>query len=175
MKLDITPILRNSGGTIGFSYDEPLEMLEGGIGTIEFQGLVHIEGQIKNFNGMLELEAKAETMYETQCDRCCKPLQGKISVVIDEDVVEASTSENSDVQVEERYEFTGHELQLDTIAAEAILLDIPIIHLCSEDCKGLCPDCGIDLNLNSCHCSETKQVDSRLELLRKFSASDEED
>jgi len=48
--------------------------------------------------------------------------------------------------------FEGGELHLSEIACEQIFLEIPYQPLCHEECKGLCPGCGKDLNLLSCEC-----------------------
>lgn len=177
MKIDITPILRNSGAALDFVFDETLAMLEGGIGTVTFTGPVHLEGKVRNFNGMLELEAKATVSYTTQCDRCCDPLSGSLSVDIREDVVEQKTEiapDEADAEVEEeRYVFTGHVLELDVIAAETLLLDVSPYNLCKEDCLGLCPDCGANLNRNACNCGSNRPVDFRLEVLKRFSDPDD--
>ena len=50
---------------------------------------------------------------------------------------------------------------------EQILLDFPYRHLCKEDCKGLCPKCGKDLNEGSCGCP-TDDPDPRFDVLRKL-------
>jgi len=177
MKIDITPILRNSGAALDFVFDETLGMLEGGIGTVTFTGPVHLEGKVRNFNGMLELEAKAAVSYTTQCDRCCDPLSGTLSVDIREDIVESGTEAAPDgaetQEEEERYVFTGHVLELDVIAAESLLLDTPPYNLCKDDCLGLCPDCGANLNRNACNCGSNRPVDFRLEVLKRFSDPDD--
>ncbi len=48
--------------------------------------------------------------------------------------------------------FEGGEIHLSEIACEQIFLEIPYQPLCREDCKGLCPQCGRDLNLSPCDC-----------------------
>ncbi|NIV30868.1 MAG: DUF177 domain-containing protein, partial [Anaerolineae bacterium] len=48
---------------------------------------------------------------------------------------------------------------------EQAWLAIPMKPLCRADCKGLCPQCGATLNLESCAC-ETERIDPRLELLK---------
>lgn len=175
MKLDLTPILKNPGAALDFSFDEPLDMLEGGIGTVTFTGPVHLEGSIRNFNGMLELDALAGVSYQTQCDRCCEPISDELSVAIHEDVTEESGSapEPTEEQEEERYTFSGHALELDVIAAESLLLQTPAYNLCKQDCKGLCPVCGANLNRTTCDCGSNKPVDFRLEALKRFSDPDE--
>ena len=52
------------------------------------------------------------------------------------------------------------------LAREAFILDMYTKTLCSEDCKGLCPRCGADLNLGPCSCK--KEVDPRLAVLAKL-------
>ena len=176
MKLDITPILRNSGAKLDFTFDESLEMLSEGIGQVAFEGPVHLAGQLRNFNGMMELEAVARIHYVTQCDRCCEPIVGDLAVNIREDVVEVSDRDPAPAEgeEEERYVFSGHELELDTLTAEALLLEAPVYILCKEDCKGLCPECGTNLNRKACDCGSNRPVDFRLEALKRFSDPDEQ-
>jgi uncharacterized protein len=58
-------------------------------------------------------------------------------------------------------------IDLDPLVAEQILLQIPMKVLCREDCKGLCPHCGISLNQHSCQCY-AERIDSRLAVLKKL-------
>jgi uncharacterized protein len=48
--------------------------------------------------------------------------------------------------------YTNDEIDLDSLLREQLLLVIPMAHLCREDCKGLCPQCGKDLNEGPCDC-----------------------
>ncbi len=48
--------------------------------------------------------------------------------------------------------YDGVEIQLREMFREQILLQIPMRHLCKEDCKGICPGCGANLNKEECHC-----------------------
>ncbi len=45
------------------------------------------------------------------------------------------------------------QVDLELVSREAILLDLPLAPLCREDCAGLCPTCGIDLNEGACDCA----------------------
>ena len=58
-----------------------------------------------------------------------------------------------------------YTLDLDELVAMDILLELPTRFLCREDCKGLCPKCGTNLNESTCNCSQEKEVDSRLSVL----------
>jgi uncharacterized protein len=48
----------------------------------------------------------------------------------------------------------GEEINLDNIFREQIYLSLPIKNLCKEDCRGLCPGCGVDLNIQNCKCKK---------------------
>lgn len=51
--------------------------------------------------------------------------------------------------------YDGEEIDLSNEIAEQVLLELPYKPLCSENCKGLCPECGTDLNNSKCDCSSS--------------------
>lgn len=65
----------------------------------------------------------------------------------------------------DREYFDGRTIDLDPIVREQVLLALPVSVLCRDDCKGLCPQCGQDLNEAECGC-ERKVVDPRLAVLK---------
>jgi DUF177 domain-containing protein len=65
----------------------------------------------------------------------------------------------------DREYFDGRTIDLDPIVKEQVLLALPVSVLCRDECKGLCPQCGQDLNEAECGC-ERKVVDPRLAVLR---------
>jgi uncharacterized protein len=83
----------------------------------------------------------------------------------------------SPTQLEEEHELSDDELDVtyleegrintEHLLRENILLSLPIQPLCHEDCHGLCPRCGANLNQGACGCTETR-VDPRLQVLRKL-------
>ena len=63
--------------------------------------------------------------------------------------------------------YEGDEIDFSNEIAAQIILAIPIKPLCSEECKGLCPDCGVDLNESQCSCYR-KNFNLKFEILKKF-------
>ena len=59
----------------------------------------------------------------------------------------------------------NHELDLREVVRQHLLLELPMQSVCSEDCQGLCPQCGVDLNEGPCTC-EPEPADDRLTPLR---------
>jgi len=60
---------------------------------------------------------------------------------------------------------SSDSFQIDDLVRETIILALPLKPLCSEDCKGLCPVCGTDLNKSQCNCIK-KETDPRWEKLK---------
>jgi uncharacterized protein len=63
--------------------------------------------------------------------------------------------------------FEGDEIDLSNVIYEQIVLSFPMKPLCHEGCKGLCPRCGIDRNIESCQC-DSVQPDPRWDALKKL-------
>lgn len=70
----------------------------------------------------------------------------------------------------DREYFDGRTIDLDPIVREQVLLALPASVVCKDDCKGLCPRCGQDLNEAECGC-ERKVVDPRLAVLKSIKLS----
>jgi uncharacterized protein len=62
------------------------------------------------------------------------------------------------------FPFDGDRIDLEPLFREQFVLSVPYAPLCTEDCKGLCPQCGIDLNTGTCKCE--KPIDPRLAALK---------
>ncbi len=93
------------------------------------------------------------------CSRCLEKFDHHISVNLEK---EFSKDEIDDPAA----------LDLTDFYIENILLTIPIKPICDEDCKGLCPQCGQNLNENECNC-EQEFVDLRLARLKDFFDEDD--
>ena len=97
----------------------------------------------------------------TLCDRCLTPVERDLSMNFEHILVHELAGED-----EEEFIVCGdYTLNLDELVTMDILLELPTRILCREDCKGLCPKCGTNLNESTCSCSQQKEVDSRLSVL----------
>ena len=121
---------------------------------------VRVTGEVRNTGGLVELRYTAELSYPKQCDRCLA-IAGKS---VKQDFVHtlalsAENEDNDDIII-----VAGYTLDLFSLVRDDILLEMPIKHLCSEDCRGLCPVCGQNLNEGSCGCKR-EAVDPRMAVL----------
>ncbi|MCI8386937.1 MAG: DUF177 domain-containing protein [Clostridiales bacterium] len=129
---------------------------------------VKVTGEIVNMGGYICLKARAEVEYDTECARCLEPLHRSLTVELERTVVNHGSLENtSDEDADDYLEIVDGELDIETTIAEELMMNFPIRELCSENCKGLCPKCGKNLNEGECGCV-TKEIDPRLAILQKL-------
>ena len=100
------------------------------------------------------------------CARCLRPAEGTLSAQVRE-IFE------SDGDGEEVYPLSGAQVDLEPLARDAVLLELPLVPLCREDCQGLCPTCGADLTESACNC-DTTQLDPRWAALEQLYPADPE-
>jgi uncharacterized protein len=95
------------------------------------------------------------------CDRCAEDFKRNYAFDIDKIVVQKL--ENEDDDFDDFIVVENNELDLNDYVYQEIQLFLPQKMLCSEDCKGLCPKCGKNLNKEKCSCE--KEVDPRMAAL----------
>jgi len=86
-----------------------------------------------------------EGAWDGPCRRCLVPVKGTLRV----DFQELFESKPRDG---ESYPLGHDRVDLEPLARESLILDLPLAPICREDCRGLCPACGADLNAGDCGC-----------------------
>ncbi|MEC9489820.1 MAG: DUF177 domain-containing protein [Halanaerobiales bacterium] len=127
---------------------------------IEIKDPIKLELGIFNTKDSFVVEGKLEANLILSCSRCLQKYSSSVELDISEDVLK------SEMEDEE-------ELYLDEIIMDNIILSLPMKPLCSDDCKGICPECGQDLNEGECEC-EVEALDPRLAKLKEFYNEDNE-
>lgn len=136
---------------------------------VEHQGIcplpdpVRVVGAITVRAGVVQLSARAAFVYHGRCDRCLNAFEKTYDVPLEHILVNTlEDEENDDYILLDQY-----QLDLADLTMADILLELPYKSLCREDCRGLCPMCGKNLNEGLCGCSH-KSVDPRLDVLRQL-------
>ena len=136
------------------------------LGVLSTQAVAELEGR------EIRLAGHLETQLEVNCARCLEPMAQQVStdfdvryrpvasIVRDEEI--SLAEEDTEVGF-----YRGHGLFLADALAEQVHLALPMRSLCREDCRGLCPQCGANLNRGSCGCRRTG-IDSRLAPLAEW-------
>ncbi len=108
---------------------------------------VKVEGKIKNIAGVLTIKAVISGTYTSVCDRCMEDASVKLESTLDT-IFDLNEAKDDSLTLE------NGKINLDRTAYDALSLEIPMVLLCKEDCKGICPNCGVNLNFEECHCEE---------------------
>jgi uncharacterized protein len=110
--------------------------------------------QINLFSEGQTVEMKGEVNgdFQTLCSRCGESARSNVKVPIS--VILKPKKNNGDVDDLGYILYSGEVLDCADIIEELLILDIPYAVYCSPECKGLCPDCGINLNTSICSCHE---------------------
>ena len=169
MKLDLKRFAQQPGAVLPFELQLDLSDLEW-CGARPVSRPVHVKGQVRNRAGAMVLNAQLDTVLSLTCDRCTKPFEREKTVEYETLLAfEMANGESDDIVLLNE----DGELELDELMREVFLLEMDTKNLCSEDCKGLCPGCGVDLNVEKCRCK--KEVDPRLAVLARLLEQKETD
>lgn len=163
MKINIASVLKNDGASKMFSGNVELGTFDYMGSTLAFEEPVRVDGKVFNIGGTLEISAQITGKYVTDCSRCGEKVEADLSA----ELFESVDDEFSDID-EECIVVSGNVIDISGSIDACIFNSIPMQFLCREDCKGLCPQCGTDLNKNKCNC-EDEVYDPRFAIFRNLS------
>ena len=155
MRLNVNRLLHTPDASQEVRFEMDLSQLDFG-GAAPIIRPVTVEGRLRNQAGVLLCQLEMHTTLHCVCDRCMEEFDAPKSVSYSCVLAEEKQEEDSDEIILLEHD----EVDLAELARDAFILDMDTKTLCSEDCKGLCPGCGVNLNREPCRCK--KQVDPRL-------------
>ncbi len=161
MVIELDNIFNNEGTALAFHFCLDLSLASVGANK-PFPKPFEVEGKVFNKTSVVRMQATAVSTMHTQCDRCAGDINRRFEVPVDHILVTSLNDEDNDdfLLVE------NLRLDLDPLITEDIFLALPTKILCQDNCKGLCTNCGKNLNNGQCSCQ--KPVDPRLEALKQI-------
>ncbi|MEP6708276.1 MAG: DUF177 domain-containing protein [Pyrinomonadaceae bacterium] len=120
-------------------------------------GPAEVRGSLERVDGLVRLQGTVSGKVELECDRCLQPVILPLAVSFDVEYVPAGnyeTEQQAELQDKDLVQslFDGESIDVADLVREQVILSLPARALCREECKGLCPVCGIDKNLKDCEC-----------------------
>ena len=106
---------------------------------------VKFEGQVSNKLGCVTVKGTFSGFFNTNCDRCLDDVSLSLKSEIDTRITENQSKDES-------LSITDGKIDLIKSAYDALSLEIPIVVHCTENCKGICIGCGVNLNKDICKC-----------------------
>lgn len=147
MIIDIKKLKQSGKEECSFHFETEME---GDIITLpdaKFHSPVSITGTLTISGKSAFVIGEIEYKLDALCSRCLKETLYESVVDFDEEFTEDKT-------VEDAYIYSRGLVDLTEMVREKIILSMPVSVLCKEDCKGICPTCGANLNETNCNCNK---------------------
>ncbi len=150
---------------------------------------VHLALDVVKKADRVAMKGRIKAALEVPCSRCLEPFRVDVDAPVDLTFYPATdpiatakparTSPKSDDDDGDEVReddlgvsfYAGDFIDLEQIMSEQFYLALPMKPLCTDDCKGLCPVCGINRNRETCSCAST-WVDPRFDALRNLTKND---
>ena len=170
--VDLSSLRQNPGRHMSVALES--DRLEGLTKGLTLAGPVQIEAALTGGDRLVNLHARVQATIETVCDMCLAPVSYPLDFELDEVLMSAHDVDvladhggDRETLETENWIYDDVHLDLNYLVLNAILIQLPLRHLCRPDCKGLCPHCGANLNEGPCNCENT-EIDPRWAILAQL-------
>lgn len=169
MVLDVSRALMYPGQSYPFEGSVELPEMDVLDDIIRFED-VRLKGTFTGAGESVSLTGTVCATVHAHCARCMTDVSREMQVPFDEVFTRTPDPDDPDL-----YPMDGHTVELTDLAKDALLLDLPMRFLCSENCQGLCPVCGVNRNIQRCTCQEGgTQLPNPFSALSEMLSKDEE-
>lgn len=184
MKLDVVQVLNGRLERMPFSYrfspataDAPTDAVELPEDVVIPEDGILVEGEIYSVGGYLRMTAHVVADYTVPCARCLDPIPSVMEFDLERTIRSGEALDAADPDDDEEWDgvlddvlyLRDSQLYPDGDILEQILLELPMVSLCREDCEGLCPHCGRK-KAEGCDCEKKeaarKKIDPRMAKLQ---------
>ena len=121
--------------------------------------------------GRARIRGNVELRFQASCDRCLAEVPVELDISFDRLVTSPDMEEDEDV--DDKSFMESYQLNVETFVYNEVIGNWPTKILCKENCKGICPKCGQNLNMGDCGC-DTFVPDPRMAVIQDiFNANKE--
>ena len=172
MRIHLLDVLSSEGKSIQKSVPFEMDCISFRLGTFPVLSSTPVSLTITNVGDkMLEMTGGGQVTVAIPCDRCLEDVSVPISFEIGRRLDMKSTEDERIRDLDERSYLAGLDLDVDRLVYLEVLMSWPLKVLCREDCRGICSQCGKNLNNGPCGCAEEPK-DPRMaaisHIFRKF-------
>ena len=165
MMIDISDILQEVGSSKDFEGNMDMKDTTFQGDEIRFHKPLFVKGNVINAGDVVALTAHIEGTATLQCGMCTEPYDYLLDFDIEVNLKSLHDEEDPDI-----YVYSDALIDLHDVVIREFLLNLPTRRRCTEECKGLCPYCGTNLNKGECQCEDEdhEPIDSRFAALKDF-------
>jgi len=152
---DIEESITVKGTMDGSRYKRPEDV------DLTFESPIGYELTVSKMGSDVHINGPVSCTLRLSCDRCLEAFSFPVSAYLDIELTPRADDEtlaelelkNEDLNL---YVYEGDELELDPYVFEEVMLAVPIKALCDDACKGICPVCGKNQNVETCECGKSR-------------------
>lgn len=132
---------------------------------VKFDIPINVEITIQNRAGYMTINLFSNLVIKTNCARCNSPAEIPLNIDVTKTISDEKPNDDEDDNLDYIYMDENKDIDISNVFTEQVVFDMPFRFLCKDDCKGLCPKCGTNLNVETCNC-ESDNGDPRLAILK---------
>lgn len=173
MLVNLSDVLTTEGKQADMEVPLEMDCFESRMGSFPIKEKSPVKFTFTNIGkGKARIEGNVELLFQTNCDRCLEEVPTRLSLQF-ERVAASPEITNEDELVDDLSFMEGYQLNVEIFVYNEIIGNWPAKILCKEDCKGLCPVCGQNLNVRDCGC-DTFVPDPRMAVIQDIFEGDKE-
>lgn len=168
MNIDLIKFFEEADKIYPFEGVVATDYINSYIGEFKIIDLIKYKGEIIKVDGVYLIKADINYLYETNCDRCFETTIKEVNTSLSGKLEDYGKQYED--SVDDEYDIIYYKkgiLDLNEYILMEVSASLPMKTLCNENCKGLCPRCGVDLNRESCTCRDD-YIDPRFEKLKDY-------
>jgi uncharacterized protein len=150
--IDVGPLLGPGRRTIAVDARIDVPAFE----DLRFAGPVRVVLDLRGVEHGIRLEGTIDAVVMAECRRCLEEVEIPLHVDVDERI---GSGEEQGLLSESNV-LAGERLDVADFVRQIVTTALPMGALCSEECKGLCPQCGRNLNTSACSCLPVRENDN---------------
>jgi len=143
----VAVLRKNPGTRRRLKVTGPIADLDVSNSRVEPGSAVELDVVLESVLGGMVVTGTVSACWEGECRRCLETATGRLLARVRE-----VYTDHADPEIE--YAMTDDWLDLEPLAHDACILELPLAPLCGPDCLGLCPECGVNRNRETCTCTE---------------------
>ena len=172
MRIAISSLEKHAGEFVPFSAQISVAALGIDLAGVK-DTVMNISVQASYLGGRVLVKGRWCVELEDACSRCLEQTVYRLEEEFTEEFTRFTGSDSEAERacavfaVEDSFTYSGEVLDLTEYLRQSFLISQPLKTLCREDCRGLCPVCGVDRNRKECRCQDEK-IDPRLRVLEQY-------
>ena len=168
MVIDVSDVISNENKELSKEVEIDFTVFDAGLGAFPVLKKAPFLLSVANVDSKkLRISGRTEVTIGLSCDRCLSEVPMDFPVEILKEINLEKYRRGDSEELEEAGYMIGTSLDVDQLIFGEILVSWPMKVLCKEDCKGICKQCGCNLNLVSCQCQRT-EPDPRMAAIQEI-------